>query len=125
MQATITAPIPLVSETPRHVGDTGDARRSAHNPEVGGSNSPPATRQNGPPGAPGRAVFMRRVVRTLVRGLSAERIMVREPDLVLTNGSVIHRLHDGFVPLLRTGQAQLGHPRGCQGTGPGWGDDQG
>jgi hypothetical protein len=33
----------LVSETGRDVGDGGDVRRSAHNPEVAGSNPAPAT----------------------------------------------------------------------------------
>ena len=43
MQATVTGPDSRVSETPRNAGDTGDARRSAHNPEVAGSNPAPAT----------------------------------------------------------------------------------
>jgi hypothetical protein len=38
----------LVSETRRNVGDGGDARRSAHNPEVAGSNPAPATKARGP-----------------------------------------------------------------------------
>jgi hypothetical protein len=37
----------LVSETRRNVGDGGDARRSAHNPEVEGSNPSPATKEAG------------------------------------------------------------------------------
>ena len=36
-----------VSETRRYSGDEEDARRTAHNPEVAGSNPAPATRQNG------------------------------------------------------------------------------
>ena len=38
----------LVSETCRNVGDGGDARRMAHNPEVEGSNPSPATKARGP-----------------------------------------------------------------------------
>ena len=38
----------LVSETRRDDGDGGDVRRSAHNPEVGGSKLPPATRETPP-----------------------------------------------------------------------------
>jgi hypothetical protein len=38
----------LVSETRHNAGDTGDMRRSAHNPEVEGSNPSPATKARGP-----------------------------------------------------------------------------
>jgi hypothetical protein len=38
----------LVSETRHNAGDTGDVRRSAHNPEVEGSNPSPATKVRGP-----------------------------------------------------------------------------
>ena len=38
----------LVSETRRNAGDGGDVRRSAHNPEVAGSNPAPATKARGP-----------------------------------------------------------------------------
>ena len=38
----------LVSETLRNTGDGGGARRSAHNPEVEGSNPSPATKARGP-----------------------------------------------------------------------------
>jgi hypothetical protein len=38
----------LVSETRQNVGDVEDARRSAHNPEVEGSNPSPATKARGP-----------------------------------------------------------------------------
>jgi hypothetical protein len=37
----------LISETRRDVGDGGDARRGAHNPEVAGSNPAPATMVRG------------------------------------------------------------------------------
>ena len=37
----------LVRETRRNVGDEGDARRMAHNPEVEGSNPSPATKSAG------------------------------------------------------------------------------
>jgi hypothetical protein len=37
----------LVSETHRNVGDRGDARRMARNPEVEGSNPSPATKVKG------------------------------------------------------------------------------
>ena len=67
MLATVTALDSLVSETPRNAGDKGDARRSAHNPEVAGSNPAPATRQNGPPGASWKGRFHARVVKTEVR----------------------------------------------------------
>jgi hypothetical protein len=43
MWATVTDPDSLVRETPWNAGDMGDARRSAHNPEVAGSNPAPAT----------------------------------------------------------------------------------
>jgi hypothetical protein len=38
----------LVSETRRNAGDVGDVRRTAHNPEVEGSNPSPATKARGP-----------------------------------------------------------------------------
>ena len=38
----------LVSETYRNAGDGRHMRRMAHNPEVGGSNPPPATKARGP-----------------------------------------------------------------------------
>ncbi len=38
---------PLLSGTRRNVGDEEDVRRSAHNPEVAGSNPAPATWENG------------------------------------------------------------------------------
>ena len=37
----------LVSETPWDAGDGADVRRSAHNPEVAGSNPAPATKSAG------------------------------------------------------------------------------
>src|SRR5262249_27171529 len=59
--ATITEAFHLVSETGRNVGDVGDVRRSAHNPEVAGSNPAPATKARGPLSNRKRASYPRSV----------------------------------------------------------------
>ena len=59
MWATVTDPDSLVRETPWNARDVGDARRSAHNPEVEGSNPSPATKAEGPFSNRERAFCMR------------------------------------------------------------------
>jgi hypothetical protein len=69
----------LFSETRQNAGDRGDARRSAHNPEVAGSNPAPATnfRRSGPfPGREGAFCVTGNVTKggagTVCRGLTSE-----------------------------------------------------
>jgi hypothetical protein len=54
-----------VSETRQNAGDEQDARRTAHNPEVAGSNPAPATRQDGSLEMTWRAVFVPPVTRSV------------------------------------------------------------
>ena len=57
-----------VSKTHRDAGDEEDARRTAHNPEVAGSNPAPATRQDGSPEVIWRAVFVANVTNFVTSG---------------------------------------------------------
>jgi len=57
-----------VSKTYRDAGDEEDARRTAHNPEVAGSNPAPATRQDGSPEVIWRAVFVANVTNFVTSG---------------------------------------------------------
>ena len=57
-----------VSKTYRDARDEEDARRTAHNPEVAGSNPAPATRQDGSPEVIWRAVFVANVTNFVTSG---------------------------------------------------------
>ena len=70
----------LISETPRNTGDGGDVRRGAHNPEVGGSNPPPATKARGPFSNRERASSSMRFVHGFVHGARSSGALAR-PDL--------------------------------------------
>jgi len=70
-----------VTGTRRNIGDRGDVRRSAHNPEVEGSNPSPATKARGPFSKRERASCARFVNVVLVHPVSRTSLANRLNDL--------------------------------------------
>jgi hypothetical protein len=67
----------LVSETRRNAGDGGDVRRSAHNPEVEGSNPSPATNQGQRPFSNREGAFCMWFVHGFVHGARSSSAFAR------------------------------------------------